>query len=373
MLVVNKFDGEDNNFNMWKIRIVSELKSQNLVKYLTTSPYEKSTREIQEDQKALIYISRCLSDRVFSHYCNLSTTKKLWKNLLRDYSKKDAQQLAMKRNEFFTSTKSANETMRDFINRLERLRDELVDATYVMTDQDFILTIITGTHTEFGTYVSSIAGKQYPENLSIRKFCNLMIREDDLRRSDYKKAQENRVMFTGGSQNNGTGQKRKKNFKSYKSKKFKKDSSFQNSNSDDRKDKYKSKSKSSKHNRLCYNCHKKGHYAKECRSPKSIVVPAQTQNGKDFVGNCQEDNSNINISQRGYVLFDNLACTTNDNMTDCNRWLLDSGASMHICNNKSWFIDLAPENSSVLVGDNRHIQVLGRGTVNINGVINNLM
>jgi hypothetical protein len=64
-------------------------------------------------------------------------------------------------------------------------------------------------------------------------------------------------------------------------------------------------------------------------------------------------------------------------MTNSNRWLLDSGASMHICNNKSWFIDLAPENSSVLVGDNRHIQVLGRGTVrlsmNVNGVTNNLI
>ena len=343
-LVINKFDGDDNGFNMWKLRIVSELKSQNLVKYLTTSPYERSTREIQEDQKALIYISRCLSDRIFSYYCGLSTTKKLWKNLLRDYSKRDAQQQSIKRNAFFNSTKSANETMRDFISRLKRLRDELVDATYFMTDKDFILTIISGTHTEFGSYVSSITRKECPEKLSIRKFCNLMIREDDLRRSDYKKAQENRVMFTGNSQNNGTGQKRKKNFKSYKSKKFKKDSSFQNSNSDDR-----------KHNRLCYNCHKKGHYAKECRSPKSIDVPAQTQNGKDFVGNCQEDNSNINISQRGYVLFDNLACTTNDNMTDCNRWLLDSGASMHICNNKSLFIDLAPENSSVLAGDNIEI------------------
>jgi len=88
----------------------------------------------------------------------------------------------------------------------------------------------------------------------------------------------------------------------------------------------------------------------------------------------------VNISQRGYVLFDNLACTTNlsDNLSDSSKkWLLDSGASMHICNNKSLFIDLVSENSSVLVGDNRQIQVSGRGTVKlsmaINGVINNLI
>jgi len=222
--------------------------------------------------------------------------------------------------------------------------------------------------------------------LNISKFCDLLIREDDLRRVNHhfnnenSHGQEKRVMYTNNTNyNNEKGQKRKKYFKTYKSsKKFKKDDSYRNSNSNNKKFKY--KYKSSLHNRICYNCRKKAHYAKDCRSPKSVTVPVEIQNRRNFVGNCKEENSNVNISQRGYVLFDNLACTTNlsDNLSDSSKkWLLDSGASMHICNNKSLFIDLVSENSSVLIRDNRQIQVSGRGTVKlsmaINGVINNLI
>ena len=50
--------------------------------------------------------------------------------------------------------------MSDYINRLSSLKQELTDAGNTVSDQDFILTIMNGTHDEFGDYVSAVTGKK---------------------------------------------------------------------------------------------------------------------------------------------------------------------------------------------------------------------
>jgi hypothetical protein len=325
--IINKFDGHD--FSMWKLKVTNELSSTGIDVFLTTAPNPNSRREKRKDLKALTYIKRCLSDKLLRNYCNITTTKELWDQLLNTYSQVDAQMMFMKKKKFYNAIKSSNETMSDFISRLKTLRDELVGASYEMSNEEFILTLMSGTHQEFGTFVSSITGKKNVADIDLSDLCNKLIREDDLRRMDElssskDQSQGKRVMYTSGNQNSF---KRKNNFKVNNKKKFQTDKSNQQSN----KETYKGQSKSkSKHNRKCYNCGVKGHYANECRRPKSLVTKAVNSNeGKTFVGNCQAENStNLNISQRSYVLVDNLVLSTDTNQRDHNRWLLDSGASM---------------------------------------------
>jgi len=59
------------------------------------------------------------------------------------------------------------------------------------------------------------------------------------------------------------------------------------------------------------------------------------------------------------------------------KWLLDSGASTHACNDASLFDTINPEDSVIVVGDDREIKVTGRGTVKLklkaNEVVNTLV
>lgn len=65
----------------------------------------------------------------------------------------------------------------------------------------------------------------------------------------------------------------------------------------------------------------------------------------------------------------NVATKNESNERDI--WLLDSGASTHVCNTPSMFEDIEPENSSIVVGDDREVAVTGRGTVKLRVFVDN--
>jgi transposase InsO family protein len=51
-------------------------------------------------------------------------------------------------------------------------------------------------------------------------------------------------------------------------------------------------------------------------------------------------------------------------------WLLDSGASMHLCHTRQWFADFSPiSGKSVVLADGRVIPVMGRGRIDIDIVV----
>jgi hypothetical protein len=56
---------------------------------------------------------------------------------------------------------------------------------------------------------------------------------------------------------------------------------------------------------------------------------------------------------------------------ECCEWLIDSGASQHLCNTRAWFADLEPVTGiKVQLGDNRFISATGRGHINVDIPIN---
>lgn len=48
------------------------------------------------------------------------------------------------------------------------------------------------------------------------------------------------------------------------------------------------------------------------------------------------------------------------------RWILDTGSSTHICNNRSLFVNFTPDDIEVSTGDST-TKILGRGTVRLIG------
>jgi len=55
--------------------------------------------------------------------------------------------------------KSRTETVSEFIDRLTTLKQELIGAGSQVSDPNFIIALMMGTHEEFGDYVSAITAK----------------------------------------------------------------------------------------------------------------------------------------------------------------------------------------------------------------------
>ncbi|XP_047953734.1 uncharacterized protein LOC125199931 [Salvia hispanica] len=97
----------------------------------------------------------------------------------------------------------------------------------------------------------------------------------------------------------------------------------------------------------CYNCHRYGHYASECRDTKSKV-----EEKANYVENTNEENGCVLLAYKGDA-------GRKDDM-----WYLDTGASNHMCGNRSMFVELDESVSgNVSFGDESKIPVKGKGKI----------
>ena len=341
---IKKFDGHD--FSFWKGKILNGLMFLGLDGFLSVKPDATEAAEVAKDKKALAFIKDSLTDNLFRKY-NQTSTKDLWDKLAVDFGKVDAQMLFVKLDKFTSCRKSYKESMIEYIDRLTKLKNELNDADTQISDKSFILAIMKGTHSEFGDFTSAMTGKKELDEL-----IDQLIREDKLRRTTRK------------------GNETKNEFKSNSDRHHHHHVLYTKNNNKHNN----AKKKNVKKHRNCFSCGKPGHYAIECRKVKSEV--RQPNQGKEFVGSCQSDTD----IQRTCIVQDNNSnngYATMNRSSDKNKWLLDSGASIHVCNESSLFEDIKPEQSNILVGDNRQVAVTGRGTVNLKvkagEVINTIM
>ena len=319
MIKIKKFDGKD--FNFWKSKVMNSLRFLDLDDSLTTKPETTDEAATKKDKKALAFVKDSLSDSMFRRY-DQNSTKELWDKLKEDYETIDAQLLFILRNKFLSCIKNTTESMRDYINRLSSLKQELKDAGNEVDDKDYILTIMNGTHKDYGDYVSAMTGKKKVSELTSEALIDQLIKEDDLRRSMKSNDHKNSMSIT--SKNGDRCVLMVNNKKPFK------------------------KNKQMKHKRKCYNCGIMGHYANECKRLKSQVNVVNQ--AKEFVCYFSEKVNNINNQ-------------SDSSQSSC--WLLDSGSSTHVCNSPSQFIDLKSVKTTVTVGDNREVAVTGRGTVKL--------
>lgn len=120
----------------------------------------------------------------------------------------------------------------------------------------------------------------------------------------------------------------------------------------------------------CYYCHKIGHIKKDCEEyarVKGQTKPAQakkkTKMGAFKVTITAEDENSSDSEGCGLVVQHALSAGP----TGAGQWILDSGATCHMCNKESMFADLHPLPTplNVMLGDGRSLQAVGCGNVTL--------
>ena len=118
----------------------------------------------------------------------------------------------------------------------------------------------------------------------------------------------------------------------------------------------------------CYNCQKVGHIARYCnedtirRQFQNMNISQET-NTSD--AHAAEYNSSSDMEECIALLHEALVTSK----TKCDDWIVDSGATTHMCNNGDEFVEfryLKPEESrKVRVGDGYTLDAVGKGKVKV--------
>lgn len=131
----------------------------------------------------------------------------------------------------------------------------------------------------------------------------------------------------------------------------------------------------------CYYCHKLGHLQRNC------ILKAQREAeesaGKEFKSTAsrvvkkpqhkantvhhQEDSSESDSDSVGLVVRHVLSVGERSQEQSVSKWIVDSGATAHICNQKEQFSSLKylVKPQDVILGDGRSLKIVGRGTVTL--------
>ena len=118
----------------------------------------------------------------------------------------------------------------------------------------------------------------------------------------------------------------------------------------------------------CHFCNKPGHFKRDCEEfakvkaqTKPVQAKRKTKTGAFKVTITAEDENSTDSESTGLVLQH--ALSVDSNVHD--RWILDSGATCHMCNNEAMFSDLRtlPSPLNVTLGDGRNLLAVGCGNV----------
>lgn len=122
-----------------------------------------------------------------------------------------------------------------------------------------------------------------------------------------------------------------------------------------------------KKNRKCYCCNEKGHYIKDCKkiekenAKKGASSSANTNMVQEEVKDLVAMVSKMEILQIGMVTKLHMTSTKSVD------WWLDSGTTVHVCNDKGQFKSYEETaNREVLMENHSAAKVLGKGSVDLN-------
>ena len=128
-------------------------------------------------------------------------------------------------------------------------------------------------------------------------------------------------------------------------------------NESDRKVLYAHQKKGTKKPFTCHYCHKPGHYKKDCRK---YLASLRKQGA-----NTTEKREPPSNDGEAFVTIHALAATSRGS------WIVDSGATCHMCNDKNLFVDLRHLNTpqQVTLGDGSCLEGPAEGTVKLDSIL----
>uniref|UniRef100_A0A5S6QXX5 CCHC-type domain-containing protein n=1 Tax=Trichuris muris TaxID=70415 RepID=A0A5S6QXX5_TRIMR len=264
--------------------------------------------------KAFAKICLALGDEQQQHVQHLSSPKDVWEELQRLYAPKDSKlRILQLRRQLYSEKLESHGGMDAYLGKINHIVTELTNIGDRTDDGDLAMTILCGLPEDWDVVISSIC------NLPESEFCcstvkRRLIAEWARRIESSGKCAEAMAATTAERKSTDTRQ-------------------------------------STKSTLVCFRCGKLGHFASECTSkaPKSLKHPKAATGKQPKTRPCN--------------MFASYGTCT-DNKSIC--WIVDSGATHHMCPDKRYFTRLGKAdvtNSRVRTADGSTTLTAEKGTV----------
>lgn len=321
---IEKFDGR--NFKQWKFQVKCALRAKGLD--INAPKPEDNNQLVQwnkDDGMAMFILTSSMDLNQISLIENCETAKGVMSKLEAIYEHKSEFNKIMIQEQFYQYSYSSSDTMAQHVSKVESLARQLRESGEEISDNAVMTKILSTLPSSYRSlrqaWLSLDPTKQTIHNLTSR-----LIDEEASLTSDTPSSETALIASKGNSKQG----KQKGNRNS--------DSATNNATT------------SSCHRFVCYNCNKRGHFARDCRAPKKSIRKNQEQS-------------------------DMLAFSAENNPSPLHRdenWILDSGASMHMTYKREYFCELNEfqgYKKTVKLGNKQDIAVYGEGSVLINKLV----
>lgn len=267
-----------------------------------TSVKEDDWKKI--DKKALFYIAMYVESNQLIHIKKAANSREAWDSLKKIHQKSTLGSKIRLKKKLYKAQLMNDGNMEDHLHQMVSWFDELEEMGDNITEDNRVSIILSSLNDEYEALVTG-----------------LEIREEDLT-MDFVKGK----LLEEWEKRNGKSEESERALKVSR------------------------KGKSSKV--TCYFCKKEGHYKNDCKKYKKWL--AENSNSSD-----EEAESANTVTQRKTVAFSASKLLANG-------WIVDSGASCHMCNDIELFTDINTKHrEKIYTADGKSMMAKGKGTATI--------
>lgn len=323
-----------NNYDTWKMQMQAVLVRNERWLYVNgmkTRPQAEQDIPTWElaDQKAKADIILNISPSELCHVKHCQTSRDVWVKLEEIYQSKGPARKATLLKQLIFSKMSQEEGMDEHLNKFFGIIDKLNEMNVEIADDLVTILLLYSVPDSYENFRCAIEARDVlptPEILKIK-----LLEEFQARRG--KESTQNQQNAFQANKNKFGSKQEGKFDKNYK----------------------KTSNKENKPYIKCTYCHKKGHKATQCWNKKNEEAAC----AEDAFYAVNED-AHKHVSHQDAIV----ANTFSANLESTDVWCLDSGATSHMCKNRSKFVDLKEvTNQKVRLANNELTEVKGIGTV----------
>jgi hypothetical protein len=335
---VEKFDGHNASFNLWRIKVKALLVQQGTSKALVGK--SKKPADMQDsvfedlDAKALNAIQLCLADDVLLEVGEEDSAAGIWLKLESIYMTKSLTNRLYLKQRLYTFRMKEGTPIKDHLDELNRIIMDLKNIDVSIDDEDQALIVLCSLPPSYEHFVTTLL------------YGNDTISMEDVKSSLYSKELRKKVSVESNVHDDQALVVRgKTRWRDLGSRGI-------------------SSSKTTYMDGIqCFYCKKFGHMVKNCPKVKDKFVE------KGVAGYVEDDPEGFESAIALAVSDVDICCE--------NMWILDSGCSYHMCPRRDWFDTYeVVHGDTVLMGNNMPCRIVGVGTVKVrmyDGIVRTLL
>eukprot|EP00252_Welwitschia_mirabilis_P018673 TRINITY_DN4156_c0_g1_i5.p1 TRINITY_DN4156_c0_g1~~TRINITY_DN4156_c0_g1_i5.p1 ORF type:complete len:1283 (+),score=262.04 TRINITY_DN4156_c0_g1_i5:125-3973(+) len=335
------------NWGVWKILMEDILQQKGCKLALKTKAQAKADLKMDDaawlafmpdakwdeiNSNALSFIRPCLSNSILKAHSRVLTAQELWQKLKDRYDQPSMINRYVVLSQAFTTKMKEGTKFLSHLDEMQNIFSQIDDLGITFTEEMRITAILISLPQSWSIIVTPILTSAGKNSLTLEELIAMLLdieKQNVFGSSSSEKQGEALATHRGRSQFRG-GHGRSK-----------------------------STTRSQGRDIVCHYCKKKGHMIKDCWKLKDKRKKRDEKN-KDASSSAPPSDSEADIAlltQGGDV---NVSAYSVPEV-----WIIDTGASFHVCPSKAFFSSYEPitDGSCVWLGDDRKYEIEGKGTV----------